>query len=493
MAEQWKHILENLVKMVDPADFKVWIAPLSAEITGHTLVLTLIGASDYMVHRLEKKMGQVIRASASEVLTCHPDDVHLKILSTAQTSRPAPALPAVPDQKVSLGPKELVRVPSQGVAKGGVRLVQGELLGQAPLNQPLTASCNVLLNKLGRFSFEDFVVGPTNEMAAVAARDVCRAGGCVETLFVSSAAGLGKTHIAQSVARQLVQERGVAARVAYLTAEDFYARFRQGLRGNSLDDFTARIKALDFLLLDDVQFLHGKLKTQELLLSLVKHLQNRGSRVVFTSQFQPRDLTILDAQLVSLLSSGILTNMGLPTFEMRKEMLRRKAKVHQVILPDEVTDLLASRLTGDIRQLESCLQTLLLKMRILRAPLTPEMAMEVLNEFMPQGNAAQPTFDDILHFVSESFGLTIQQIGSKVRRREFVTARNTLFYLARKHTTMTLDQIGSRLNKRHSTVIKGISAVEHEISSESSLGRQMSRVINLIERNAGMGAQSASS
>ena len=453
--------------MLDSSDFRVWIEPLTAEIAGHSLVLSMPGASSYYLGRLKKRFEPVIRTAAAEAFSCSRDDVELTFKSVAASRD------SVSVKKISVAVRKSEKASSPAEDPVRPRIVAPGLLPQAPLNRPVTGSGQALAQKISRFSFENFVVGPTNKMAFAAAEDVCRAGGCVDTLFLSSGSGLGKTHIAQSVAQRLLRERGDQARVAYLTAEDFYSRFRSGIRSNTLD----------------VQFLHNKIKTQEYLESLVKYLQNRGSKVVFTSQFQPRELKAVDPQLISLICSGIRADMGLPTFEMRREILQRKASVHQVVLPDEVTNLIASNITGDIRELESCLQTLLLKMRVFKSPLTPEMALEVLAQFGPQASAGvEPSFEDIMHYVSEGFGLTEEQICSRLRRREIVVARNTLFYLVRKHTHLTLQEIGSRVNKRHSTVIKGISAVEHEISSASPSGRQISRVISLIERNTGIAA-----
>lgn len=486
MEEVWKKILEKLAETVDPSAFKVWIAPLAPEeIAGTNLKLCLVGGNSFMASECARKMGSVIREAAGELLGCRAEEVCVRVRAMA---RPASACAcgkkAAAPASSGEGTREKVRQP---------RPVQGSFLADLrmpdeSLSTPVTVAGTRLARRIERYSFEDLVVGPSNELAVAAARDLSSTMPSVETLFLSSASGLGKTHIAQSVACRLKQERGSSTRFAYMTAEDFFTRFARGIRSHKLDDFTNQVKALDFLLLEDIQFLHGKTKTQELLASLVKHLQNHGSRVVFTSQFQPRELSCLDPQLVSLICSGIRALMAEPTFEMRKEILRSKARIHQVILPDEVADLLASRLSGDVRQLESCLQTLLLKVRILNSPLTASLAMEVLRDFAPQARAmsAAPTLDEILAFVAQSYSLSEQKLCSLSRSRDAVMARNTVFYLARKHTDMTLAQIGARVNRRHSTVIKGITAVEHEIANETPLGRQMARIIGLVEKSAGV-------
>lgn len=733
MSECWNKILNSLATVVDAFDFKVWLAPITAEITDHTLSLTIRGASKYMLYRLERKMGARIRSAAAAVLNCRVEEVHLQIAGSGADSAgtgPQPQavrtessaaagsfLASVPsadkeparDETVPAGntadrkaadadpvrtepgqtqgrsavtpmpsatgaagtgasasekhcsthghsehknqepqsregrepreardlrvqvkplasqaksvqarnkpgagqpagrsqlaarPQGLLRpqpasnLPSSNLASvPGVRqpVQQGRVQGQRvmhkaipgkdllgrdlvdrevvkkapadrdhggkasakpaaasvrsdktpfkplpgtemlgtvllrdmpiaapvhdvppasmttrsadgtqttwtmapqpliktlPLDQAATISGDALLRKQWRYTFDDFVVGPTNAMAMTAAQDMCRPNSYVETLFVSSEPGLGKTHIVQSAVRQLLEERGTHAKVAYLTADDFYARFRMGLRNDTLEEFMGRVRALDFLLVDDVQYLHGKARTQEVLLSLVKHLQDRGSRVVFTSRFLPKELKSLDPQLVSLISSGILANMDAPTYGMRCEIIRRKALSQQARLPDEVIALLATSLEGDVRQIESCLQTLLLKMRVLNQGATPDMALEVLSQFSSQDKDKKPlpSFEDLMGYVSQCYGLTISQICSRIRRRNFVEARNVLFYLARKHTNMTLVQIGAKVNKRHSTVIKGIASIEHSLASATASGRQTARVVQLIERNAG--------
>ncbi|MDO5538261.1 MAG: DnaA/Hda family protein [Desulfovibrionaceae bacterium] len=534
MSDCWNQILTSLSTTVPPADYKVWLAPLSAEISGHTLTLSMNGASDYMARRLERKLGQTILAAASEQMNCRPEEITLRVSHVQAAGKAIPDQPAGPApqarpqrpegaQAVSARPQGLLSGPEAAapVKKAHTRPAQTAeprqaqpaqaqpsadphmgpdargnqwtmapqaLIKSMPLNQGVTISGDAAMRKQWRYCFDDFVVGPTNLMAMSAAQDVCRPKSYVETLFVSSEPGLGKTHIVQSAVRQILEDRGSNAKVAYLTGDEFYARFRMGLVNDNLEDFMGRVRALDFLLMDDLQSLRGKAKTQEVLLSLVKHLQDRGSRVVFSSRFDAKDLKALDSQLVSLVSSGVQASMQAPDYQMRCEILRRKAKAQQTVLPEEVVAMLAKGIEGDVRQLESCLQTLLLKTRVMNTPVTPEAALEVLSQFAPvkkEKNGLVPTLDGLLGCVSREYNLTERQICSCLRRRNFVEARNVLFYLARKYTNLTLVQIGARVNKRHSTVIKGIATVEQSMTSETASGRQTARVVHLIEKTAG--------
>ncbi len=545
MSECWNHILTSLSSSVGAEDFKVWLSPVSCEVSGNTLLLSVTG-SEYMARRLERKFGPMIADAASSEMHCSPEEVVLKFSNCAGqagkgtqpdsngtrqadckagqkvqlTDKPAMKEEKVPSasgaaikparqEALSLfdGEEAKSHAPQAAAsAKAGnspssravsgmpkpqapavhtQKMVQQQLVQSMPLNQGLTVSGDALMRKQWRYCFDDFVVGPSNDMAATAAMDFCRPQSFVETLFVSSEPGLGKTHIVQSAVRQILEDRGSDARVAYLTGDEFYARFRMGLVNDNLEDFMGRVRALDFLLVDDIQSLGGKAKTQELLLSLVKHLKDRGSRVVFSSRFQPKDLKKLDSQLISLVSSGIQTSMQDPDYEMRCEILRSKAKARNVVLPEEVVAVLAGGIEGDVRQLESCLQTLLLKGRVLNSGITPELAAEVLSQFGTAKKDSKLTIDGLIGCISREYSITEKQLCSCLRRRLYVEARNVLFYLARKYTSLTLVQIGARVNKRHSTVLKGIATIEHNLTAETAAGRQTAAVVRLIERSAG--------
>lgn len=459
MRDQWAEISENLKKMLDSGVFKVWIAPLRARLEDGALCLAAPNA--FMAGWLESRMLCTLREAAAPVLGLAPEAVDLRIEIAGNDRNAAPEAASTADLAARVLPRRQASLPMPAVAPAFRR------------------------EAAWRYRFEDFVVGPSNSVAVAAAQDVCRSGGDVRTLFVNSASGLGKTHLAQAVGQSLSRNSS-GARVAYLTAEEFASRFVAALRSHDVEAFKGRLRELDVLLLEDVHFFQGKEKMQDMALAVVKNLQARGGRVIFTSSFSPRELQRVDSQLVSHFCSGILTNMGRPDEEMRRHILTRKARSFQVLLPDSVCDLLASRLRGDVRQMESCLNSLIFKARLLNCGLNLDLALEVLNQYA--GVDCGPDLPTIIRLVCESYGLEERQLCSRSRRRECVLGRNTVYYLARKHTELSLEEIGGTFNRRHSTVIKGITSVERELSKESSLGRQIARAVDLIERNAGLGA-----
>ena len=349
------------------------------------------------------------------------------------------------------------------------------------------AENSALQEHLWRFSFEDFVVGPCNELAYAASRSMCNASLHSDILFLSSAPGLGKTHLLHAVGQQLCAAcNKVRPQVEYLTAEEFASRFYYSLKAQDTDRFKGRYRNADLLLLEDVHFLQNKEKMQAELLATIKALSERGGKVVFSSSFAPRDLKQMDEQLQSRLLSGLVTFIDRPDEETRRRILRRKASLHQVILPEEVEDVLARHIHADIRQIESCLHNLFLKAKLLNTQVTVQMAWEVIGHYA----AHSPVLDmeAIMIHVCRAFDLTKEQLHSTSRKQEYVSARHAAFYLARKHTDLSLEAIGRCFNRKHSTVLKGITSLEREISRQTPHGQQLSNILNMIERNGNISA-----
>ncbi|MDR1777027.1 MAG: chromosomal replication initiator protein DnaA [Desulfovibrio sp.] len=450
MNDKWLTISENLKKMVDSGTFKVWIAPLRATVQEDGLSLQTPNA--FAAEWLKRRMLGHLREAAASVLNLAPQDVNIRlgICADSDVKRQDPQRRTVLQRLIS----------------------------------PLPLSSGV--KKMDwRYRFDDFEVGVSNSVAVAAAQDICNSVGTVRALFVNAAPGLGKTHLTQA-AGLLISQSPQHIRLAYMTAEDFTRQFVEALRRKEVERFRERLAELDVLLFEDVHFLQGKEKIQEVALATLKALQNKGGRVICTSSFSPRELRGVDGSLISHFCSGILTRMDPPTHDMRRRILMRKAIQFQAPLPDDVCELLAQRLRGDVRQLESCLNSLVFKARLLKCGLNPQLALEVLAQYADAENGVD--MDTLVRLVCEGFGLTRKQLDSRSRRRECVTGRNTVYYLARKHTELSLGEIGAIFNRRHSTVIKGITAVEREISAETTLGRQITRAVGIIERNAGLSA-----
>ena len=440
--------MENLQKTLEPGVFKVWISSLDGDVRDGSVRLN--APNDFAANWLRERLSGDIREAASSVLGLAPEAVSLVIHS--ENSEP------------------IRRTASSDASAEYVRHEQG-LLIRPEYSEPQW-----------RFSFEDFVVGPSNEMAYAAAKGLCADLAGAGTLFVSAASGLGKTHLVQAVGKCL-SEGDIRRRykICYLTAEEFASSFVTALKVRDVEGFKARLRQSDVLLLEDVHFLQNKGKMQEEAMALVKSLQSRGSRLVLTSSFAPRDLRHMDCQLVSLFCAGLLAHMSTPTLETRRCILQEKARIHQVILPDPVFELLATRITSDVRQLESCLNNLIFMARQLNRQISLDMALEMIDQYTETGGVLD--MPAIIRLVCDSFKISETQLASRSRKSVHVQARSTIYFLARKHTELSLQEIGDRFNRRHSSVIKGISFFERETQRESTLGRQLAHAAALVERN----------
>lgn len=486
MENQWQQIAQILQKTLETGIHKVWISPLAGKASGRTV--TLEAASRYVADWINARLARDIRNAAAVVLACEPDEIRLEIKvgkSGAVTGKASLKKPARNQQAQNLQDQH----GQQDVADKGRSASQGGQAGfrpgwhgaeQAILPLGLPGLCKP---RQWRYRFDDFVVGPCNRMAVAAAQDVCRQGSDVQTLFVNSGPGLGKTHLAQAVG-QLMGKVDGSARVGYFTAEEFAGRYVASVRRQDVENFKSRIMSLDVLLLEDIHFFQGKQKMQDMALTVVKGLEEKGSRVMFTSSFSPRELQHVDSQLVSYFCSGIMASMNRPDCEMRQNIIRSKAAKLAVELPERVCDLLAERLDTDVRQLESCISSLAFQARTMGHKISAEMALDVLAQYVVAGG--RPDLSLLTRLVCESYGLDAERLGSSSRRNDCVIGRNTIYYLARKHTELSLEEIGKAFNRRHSTVIKGITAVERELSRKSVLGRQIERTVSIIERQAGL-------
>ncbi len=463
MENVWSNICQILAQVVENAEYQVWLAPLMAEFKDGRL--TVFARNEFVAGFVRKLHQANILKAASEVLGHEPE---LAIVAGGQ-----PAAIVKSEGNIALAaPEGLAPVAAQAMA---------DMQAQAAL--PLRWSEAQKSVRVWKHSFDNFVVGPCNELAHAAARNLCDKHSCFsDVLYLCSGPGLGKTHLVQSVGAALAKASNFSApRIEYLTAEEFSTSFRQALRGNEIDRFKARLREADVLLLEDIHFLQDKEKTQDEVLATVSALLDRGGKVVFSSSFAPRELRKMDSQLLSRLGSGMIAAIERPDAATRRRIISSKASFHQVALSDDIADYLAENMRSDIRQIEGCLHNLALKARLFNRAVTMDMVRETIAAYTD--GVVFVTLADIVRMVCEGFGISQDSLGSKSRKQDHVQARNAAFYLARKHTDLSLQDIGRNFNRTHSTVIKGITSLEHEMSRQSHSGRQLAKTIGLIERN----------
>ena len=461
MQNIWSEIQTHLHEQLDPGHFKVWIAPLKAECStenSNELSLTIFAPTEFVTTRVRERYLNILAKAASVI---HGKDIKLEL----KCGKPENPLPEA----------VFTSQPAAQATEDGAEQVGLPLNFKEQFTPPLTH----------RYSFNSFVVGPSNELAFSAAKAICGKDiQDVNTLFLSSGPGLGKTHLMQAMLYEMRNEHNHKAKFACLTAEEFGTRMIAAIKAKDTERFKATYREVDVLLLEDIHFLQGKEKMQDEVLSTIKSIREHGGRVVFSSSFKPQDLKDLDCQLASRFCSGFFAQIAPPCFETRKTIFKEKARIHQVLLPDQVAELLAEHIQNDVRRIESCLHNLILQAKILNRDISLDLAADLLQQFAASNEVID--FESIIRTVCQAYALKQDDLASKTRRANYVSARNAIFFLARKHTELTLAQIGRAFNRTHTSVIKGIASLEREMNRGTPQGLQMTRTIEMIEKNSRM-------
>ncbi|WP_244147321.1 chromosomal replication initiator protein DnaA [Desulfonatronovibrio hydrogenovorans] len=445
MMNAWERIRLILEKSLKPGLFQLWIKPLKGDFDSESSALKLEAPNEFIASWVREKLKDLILESCRDVLGTTPE-------LTVTCAKAAP----------------------RGLPIGAGKSIAREDQLALPVKAALKTTTGF------RFNFEDFVVGPCNELAYVASKSFCRQNVSSDQLFLCSSTGLGKTHLAQSMGSHLAGlSNKKSIRLAYLTAEEFASQLVMAIKSKRMEEFKARFRQeIDVLMLEDIHFFQGKEKIQNEFLSTINSLQCQGKKVVLTSTFLPKELNDVDSNLVSRLCRGFLAVIDKPDMGTRRKIIQNKADSLKADLPEDVADFLAGRIQKDIRQLESCLHNLVFKARMLKESISLELAMEVIKNYDIQDHKLD--MEQILKQVCGLFDVSLDAICSKSRKKQYVLARNVAFYVARRYTDFSLKEIGGHLNRRHSTVIKGITNVEKEISRNSPQGRQLQQTINQV-------------
>ncbi|MBW2058726.1 MAG: chromosomal replication initiator protein DnaA [Deltaproteobacteria bacterium] len=333
-----------------------------------------------------------------------------------------------------------------------------------------------------RFTFDRFVVGPCNRFAYQAARAVATQGRSnYSPLYLYGESGLGKSHLSGAIGN-FIRSNEPDTRIVYVTAEEFVNEMISAIRRNEMWEFKEKYrKRCDILFIDGVHFFSGKEKTQAEVCHTLDHLYNSGKKVVVTGAVSPHELGYMTEGLRSRLGSGLVVDIQPPDFETRKRILRHKAAFDGVVLPDEVVEFLASRISGSIRRLEGLLINLMAKSSLLFRPINLELAQEVTGSFQVAENR-QITIESIQKLVAHQYHLEVEQLVSPSRRKSICHPRQLAMYLSRKFTTQSLEAIGKAFCRDHASVIHSIGVVEREIQEKPKINRELEFLVEKLRR-----------
>ena len=332
-------------------------------------------------------------------------------------------------------------------------------------------------NLVARYSFENFVVGPSNRFAHAAAQAVAeQPGRHYNPLFIYAGAGLGKTHLLHAVGQHRM-ELDPSAVVRYVTSESFFNDFINSIRRKRMDDFKARYRKVNLLLLDDVQFFEGKEQILEEFFHTFNSLYEAGNQLVISSDRPPRELRTIEDRLRSRFEWGLTTDIQSPDVETRHAILRKNAATSRIQVPDDVLGFIAANVFDNIRELEGALTRVTAYALLTNENVTVDMASGVLRDVVKLKSAAPLTADGIISTVATYYGIPVADLTGSSRRQPLARQRQIAMYICREHTGLSLPKIGAAFGGRdHTTVMHAVEKIAGLLPEDKDVYDQVTEI-----------------
>ncbi len=333
------------------------------------------------------------------------------------------------------------------------------------------------------YTFENFVVGKSNQLAAAAANAVSENPATLyNPLFIYGPSGLGKTHLLYAIAGKM---SGLfpGARLVYVKGDDFTNQLIQAIADSKTNEFHEKYRSCDVLLIDDIQFIAGKTATQEEFFHTFNALYQNKKQIILASDRPPKDIELLEDRLTTRFESGLMVDINPPDYELRCAIVKKKAQSINLTLPDDVTAYIAENLRSNVRQLEGAVKRISAKHLLTGSEIDLDMAIECISDKITAAESVKVTAKKILSIVSKRYGITQDEIKGKSRRQNIALARHVSCYFMRKYTDMSLPAIGSLLGRDHTTVINSIETVEKRIENDKLFSDELNQISREIKKS----------
>ncbi|CUR55067.1 chromosomal replication initiator protein DnaA [metagenome] len=337
-----------------------------------------------------------------------------------------------------------------------------------------------------KYTFETFVIGPSNRFPHAAAIAVAEAPGkAYNPLLVYGDSGLGKTHLLHAIGHY-VRSLYTGAKVRYVSSEEFTNEFINSIRDDRQDRFKRQYRDVDVLLIDDIQFLEGKTQTQEEFFHTFNTLHNANKQIVLTSDRAPKRLEALEDRLRNRFEWGLITDVQPPDLETRIAILRKKAAMDRLTAPPDVLEFIASKIQTNIRELEGALIRVTAFANLNRQEVDLTLAEIVLRDLIPEGAEPEITAAVIIAQTAAYFGISIEDLCGPSRGRHLVQARQIAMYLCRELTDLSLPKIGAQFgNRDHTTVMYADRKINQLLAERRSVFNQVSELTNRVKQARG--------
>jgi chromosomal replication initiator protein len=459
-AEIWSRLLDRARLEIPEQTFRTWLEPAQPlEVSDNTII---VGAPDRFAAEWNESKHAPLLASLAPVALGHPMSVVFKV-HEERRQRPQMDLFVAP-------PPQPAPAARGATTADGVPAALGQLSA--------------------RYTFDNFVVGKSNELAAAAAQAAAAAPGKVyNPLFIYGATGLGKTHLMQAVAHDILARKPMT-RVIFVGTEQFTNELVASIQGRTTPDFRRRYRETDLLLVDDVHFLKGKEATQEEFFHTFNALYEAGRQIILTSDRPPKEIPGLEARLVSRFEWGMVADIEQPDLEHRIAILQNKARLDHLehTIPDDVIRFIAEHVRSSVRELEGSVIRLLAFASLRKREITVELAREALRDKLRGAEAGRDdeaglTVVTIQEAVAKEWGTTTDGLRSKGRTKTLTVPRQVAMYLIRDLLGLQLVEIGNAFGGRdHSTVIHSLEKTESVLRDDAAFAKRVMRIRSALER-----------
>ena len=331
------------------------------------------------------------------------------------------------------------------------------------------------------FTFENFIKGPSNQFAFAAAQAVAaNPSGAYNPLFIYGGSGLGKTHLLTAIQTEIKRTHPDFV-IMYVTCEQFTNELIAAIRAGSTEDFRMKYRVADLLLVDDIQFIAGKKQTQEEFFHTFNTLYESGRQIVLTSDRPPREMTQLEDRLQSRFVSGLMVDVAPPDFETRLAIIKNKAAMLGVKLPDEIYGYIAENVTANVRQIEGTLNKLLAYRDLLGDQVDEQSVGRAVRDMLQKSNEYIPSPSVIISYICKYFSVEEDVLRGQRRGRNEVNARQIAMYLIRRMTNLSLNDIGKEFGDRdHTTVLHSLDKVEKQMRTDPAFAEVVKEITTNI-------------
>ncbi|MBS4062868.1 MAG: chromosomal replication initiator protein DnaA [Bacteroidetes bacterium] len=456
--EVWENCLSIIKDNVHVQSFKTWFEPISP-VKLENNVLTIQVPSQFFYEWLEEHYIVLLKKTIKKELG--PDGrLEYSIIMDNSFSASGPFAVNYPTSNHKATKNPYVSMPID-LNRGTSKEIPN------PFIIPGLKKIKVESQLVESYSFDSFVEGDCNRLARSAGYAVAENPGktAFNPLLFYSSTGLGKTHLAHAIGLQ-VKTNFPEKTVLYIQSEQFINQFIESVRNNNQNDFVHFYQMIDVLIIDDIQFLAGKDKTQDVFFHIFNHLHQSSKQLIITSDKPPVELKGMEPRLLSRFKWGLSADLQVPDFDTRVSILKRKLYNDGIIIPEEVIDYLAHSITTNVREMEGALISLIAQSSLNKKSINLDLARQMIDKFVKH-TIKEVSIDFIQKVVCDYFGLPVDQMNTKTRKREIVQARQVAMYFSKKHTKSSLATIGLQCgNKDHATVLHACKTIANLIETD---------------------------